>query len=204
MHKLNESEKRVFRNICKELHYSLKEMQTVKKAISLFGSARLDQKHPYCKQTEAISELLSASGYDIITGGGGGIMESANKGAKYTESIGLSIILPEEQFTNSSVSKEVKFKYFAIRKIMFIKYAKAFIACPGGFGTMDELFEVLTLIQTKVIKPMPVILVNKEYWNGMIEWFKNTLIKEHTISKKELDLINIVDTPEEVLEAIQK
>lgn len=202
MKKLNDSESRVYDKICKELRYALEEMQDVKKAVSLFGSARLGPEHPYFKQAEAVSEALSAAGYDIITGGGPGIMEAANKGAKHTESIGLSIILPAEQYTNPHVSKEIVFKYFALRKIMFVKYAKAFIACPGGYGTMDELFEVLTLIQTGVIKPIPVVLVNSEYWEGLLDWFKDIWLKTKVITKKELALIKLVNTPEEVLIAI--
>lgn len=204
MKKLNESEKKVFKRICKELHYSLEEMQGVRKAVSIFGSARTPKTHPYYKLTVEIAELLSASGYDIITGGGPGIMEAANEGAKYTESIGLSIALPMEQYTNPYVSKDVRFRYFAIRKIMFVKYAKAFIACPGGFGTMDELFEALTLIQTEVIKPIPIILVGSEFWSGMLAWCKETWIRDKVISKREMDLIKVVDTAEEVLDIVQK
>jgi len=204
MKKLNESEKKVFRNVCKELYHSLKELQSVKKAVSIFGSARYNKDLPYYNQILEISETLSASGYDIITGGGGGIMEKANEGAKHTESIGLSIDLPQEQDTNKFVSKEVIFKYFAIRKMMFIKYSKAFIVCPGGYGTLDEAFEILTLVQTGCVKPIPIIFVNREYWSGCMEWLKNTVVADGLLTKKELSLIRLADTPDEVLSEIRK
>jgi uncharacterized protein (TIGR00730 family) len=204
MKKLNTSEARVYKKICKELKYALGEMQDVKKAVSLFGSARISSKHPYAKQAEEVAECLSKAGYAVITGGGPGCMEGANRGCKHTESIGLAIKLPCEQGVNPSVTKAVHFKYFAIRKLIFIKYAKAVVVVPGGFGSFDELFEAVTLVQTGVIKPIPIILVNRTYWQSMLYWFEDTLLKNGIITQKELNLIQVADTPEEVLEIIQK
>lgn len=202
--KLNASEQRVYKKVCHELKYALQEMQDIKKAVSIFGSARISSNHLYAKQAEAIAECLSKAGYACISGGGPGVMEGANRGCKNTESIGLSIKLPCEQGCNKHVSKEVKFKYFALRKLIFVKYSKAFIICPGGFGTMDEFYEALTLIQTGVIKKVPVILINRGFWQSLLYWFEDTLLKNDIITKKELELVQIVDTPEEVLDLVQK
>lgn len=176
--------------------------------VSIFGSARTDPEHPNYKTATAIGQLLVQEGYGIITGGGPGIMEAGNRGARLEQgaSIGLNIDLPFEQGSNPYVDrdKDINFHYFFVRKVMFVKYAQAFVACPGGFGTMDELFEVLTLIQTKKISPVPVILVGTEYWSGLRDWiFQVMSEKEKTISPEDIDLMPIVDTPEEVLEIIR-
>ncbi|WP_368671772.1 TIGR00730 family Rossman fold protein [Lewinella sp. W8] len=176
--------------------------------VSIFGSARTDPDHPYYKAATAIGQLLVREGYGIITGGGPGIMEAGNRGARLEKgaSIGLNIDLPFEQGSNPYVDrdKDINFNYFFVRKVMFVKYAQAFVACPGGFGTMDELFEVLTLIQTKKISPVPVILVGTEYWSGLRDWIVQTMAeKEKTISPGDVDLMPIVDTPEEVLAIIR-
>lgn len=176
--------------------------------ISIFGSARTKPNHPYYKQAQDIAHFLVEEGYGIITGGGPGIMEAANKGAHLNSgaSVGLNIDLPFEQSSNPFVDydKDINFRYFFVRKVIFVKYAQAFIACPGGFGTLDELFEVLTLIQTKKISRVPVILVGTEFWGGMRDWIQTVMLeKESNISQADMDLIPIVDSPEEVLDIIQ-
>jgi uncharacterized protein (TIGR00730 family) len=204
MKKLNDSEKRVYKRVCKELKYALGEMQDVKKAVSLFGSARISSRHPYAKQAEEVAECLSGAGYAVITGGGPGCMEGANRGCKHTESIGLAIKLPHEQGINPHVTKAVHFKYFAIRKLIFIKYAKAIVVCPGGAGSLDEFFEVFTLVQTKVIPPLPIILVNEPYWRGLLDWLHNSVKTSGIMTTQELKLIKIVNSGEEVIEEIKK
>jgi uncharacterized protein (TIGR00730 family) len=176
--------------------------------VSIFGSARVwgtDPEYLACVET---ARRIGEAGFGIITGGGPGIMEAGNRGARLEQgaSIGLNIDLPFEQGSNPYVDqdKDINFHYFFVRKVMFVKYAQAFVACPGGFGTMDELFEVLTLIQTKKISPVPVILVGTEYWAGLRDWIVKTMAeKEKTISPGDIDLMPIVDTPEEVLEIIR-
>ncbi|HQV00607.1 MAG: TIGR00730 family Rossman fold protein [Bacteroidia bacterium] len=176
--------------------------------VSIFGSARVTDDDPYYKLAEEIAYQLTANGYGIVTGGGPGIMEAGNKGAQRGRgrSVGLNIKLPFEQFVNPYVDadKDITFDYFFVRKTMFIKYSQGFIAMPGGFGTMDELFESLTLIQTKKIAKFPIILVGTEYWAGLVDWIKDTLIKGNYISVEDLDLFTLVDTPEEVVDVINK
>jgi uncharacterized protein (TIGR00730 family) len=176
--------------------------------VSIFGSARTKPDHPFYLQAEEIARKLTDEGYGVITGGGPGIMEAANKGAHENgcTSIGLNIDLPFEQSSNPFVDydKDVNFRYFFVRKVIFVKYAQAFIACPGGFGTLDELFEVLTLIQTKKITPVPVILVGSEFWGGMKQWIQTTMLeKEANVSAKDMDLIPVVDSADEVLKIIK-
>lgn len=175
--------------------------------ISLFGSARTKPDQPYYQLAVDIAERLSNEGFGIITGGGPGIMEAANKGAHIAggSSVGLNIDLPFEQSHNRYIDpdKNLNYNYFFIRKVMFVKYAQAFVTLPGGFGTFDELFEVLTLIQTKKITPVPVILVGTDFWSGLKDWITDTMKdKYETISPKDIDLIPIVDTPEEVVKII--
>jgi uncharacterized protein (TIGR00730 family) len=176
--------------------------------VSIFGSARTKPDHKYYKLATEIGQAMVREGYGVITGGGPGIMEAGNKGAHLEQgaSIGLNIDLPFETSSNPFVDpdKDIDFRYFFVRKVMFVKYAQAFICCPGGFGTMDELFEVLTLIQTRKITKVPVILVGTEYWGGMIDWIRETMAeKEQTIAMDDMDLIPVVDTPEEVLTIIK-
>jgi len=142
----------------------------------------------------------------VITGGGGGVMEAANKGAAEAggKSIGLNIILPFEQKPNPYANIQLEFKYFFIRKVMFVKYAMAYIIMPGGFGTLDELFEAVTLIQTHRIKPLPVILVGSEYWSGLLDWIKERMLAESLISQEDLDILQVMDAPEEVVKYVQK
>ncbi len=174
--------------------------------VSIFGSARTKPEDPYYKLAESIAFELTQHGYGVVTGGGPGIMEAGNKGANRGQgiSVGLNIDLPFEQHDNPYIDsdKSLDFDYFFVRKVMFVKYSQGFVVMPGGFGTLDELFEAITLIQTKKIGKFPIILVGKKYWGGLVDWIKNTLLTEGCISPKDLDLISIVDTEDEVLEVI--
>lgn len=194
---------RIFR-IMSEFVEGFEKLSDVGPAVSIFGSANLHRNHRYYKKAVEISGLLAKDGYTIITGGGPGIMEAANKGASINmgTSVGLNIVLPKEQKPNPFQNKTLHFKYFFARKVMFIKYAMGYVCMPGGFGTLDEFFEALTLIQTHKIYPFPMILVGKEYWNGLINWVKTTMLKEKTISKEDLDLVKLTDDPQEVLSII--
>ncbi|MBU4054629.1 MAG: TIGR00730 family Rossman fold protein [Proteobacteria bacterium] len=175
-------------------------------AVSIFGTARIKPDDPVYQKTEILASLLAKNNLAVITGGGGGVMEAANKGAAEAGgiSVGLNIHLPFEQVPNPYSNVKLEFKYFFIRKVMFIKYAKAYIAMPGGFGTMDELFEVMTLIQTRRIKPFPIILVGSDYWKGLIDWIKSTLLEDKHISPADLDIIQIMDEPAEIVKFIRK
>jgi uncharacterized protein (TIGR00730 family) len=182
-------------------------MNHIGPCVSIFGSARTKPDHPYYKLAVEIGRKLTDEGYGVITGGGPGIMEAGNKGAHLNggASVGLNIDLPFEQSSNAFIDydKNIDFRYFFVRKVMFVKYAQAFVCLPGGFGTLDELFEVLTLVQTKKISPVPVILVGRDFWSGMKHWLKETLCEEeNNISPSDLDLLPSVDTPAEVLEII--
>jgi len=174
--------------------------------VTIFGSARTKEDHEYYKLAENIAYSLTTHGYGIVTGGGPGIMEAGNRGAQRGKgtSVGLNIELPFEQHDNPYIDsdKSLDFDYFFVRKVMFIKYSQGFVVMPGGFGTMDELFEAITLIQTKKIGKFPIVLVGTKYWSGLMDWIKNTLVKEGTISLDDLNLISIVDTEDEVLEVI--
>jgi hypothetical protein len=175
-------------------------------AVSIFGSARIKPNDAVYKKTEKIAKLFVKSGFSVITGGGGGVMEAANKGAADAggTSVGLNIILPFEQEPNPFANVKLDFNYFFIRKVMFIKYASAYIILPGGFGTLDELFEAVTLIQTRRIKPFPLILAGSEYWGGLIDWIKDKLLGEKRVSPEDLDILQIMDDPEEIVKAVQK
>ena len=174
--------------------------------VTIFGSARVKSDHKYYILAENIAYKLTINGYGIVTGGGPGIMEAGNKGAHRGKgiSVGLNIELPMEQHDNAYIDadKNLDFDYFFVRKVMFVKYSQGFVVMPGGFGTMDELFEAITLIQTKKIGKFPIILVGKKYWSGLIDWIKNTLVDEGAVSLDDLDLISIVDTEDEVLDVI--
>jgi len=175
-------------------------------AVSIFGSARVRPGDEYYEKTVAIARKLAKSGFHIITGGGPGIMEAGNKGAKEggAKSIGLNIELPLEQEPNPFSTLKCNFQYFFVRKVMFIKYAQAYIGMPGGFGTLDEMFEALTLIQTRRIKPFPVILVGKEYWDGLLDWIRSTLLANSYISPDDLNYMTILDDPDEVVYTIKR
>ena len=175
-------------------------------AVSFFGSARTKPEDQYYKLTERIASELSRLGYAIITGGGPGIMEAANKGAAESggHSIGLNINLPFEQEPNIFTNLPLSFKYFFIRKVMFIKYAQAFICMPGGFGTLDEAFEAFTLIQTRRIKPFPVILVGREYWSGLFDWIKEKMVAENRVDNEDMMIVNVLDDPDEIIVYLRK
>lgn len=175
--------------------------------VSIFGSARTKSDHKHYKIAEEIAAKLVRHGYGVITGGGPGIMEAGNKGAHSQggKSVGLNIELPFEQFDNVYIDRDklINFDYFFVRKVMFVKYSQGFVVMPGGFGTLDEMFEAITLIQTKKIGAFPIILVGTEFWGGLIDWVKDTLLnKFENISEKDLDLFSIVDTEDEVLDVI--
>ena len=176
--------------------------------VSIFGSARTPVNHPTYALTRDIAYAISKHGYGVISGGGPGVMEAANLGAQQANgiSVGLNIKLPFEQTSNPYIdtNKVINFEYFFVRKVMFVKYAQGFVVMPGGLGTLDELFEALTLIQTEKIKAFPIILVGKSYWGGLLDWIKKQLLKEKNISPEDLNLIQIVETPEEVLLALDK
>jgi hypothetical protein len=175
-------------------------------AVSIFGSARMTADNPYYQKAMELAGILAQNGFAVITGGGGGIMEAANKGAadKGGESVGLNIKLPREQVPNEFANIQVEFKYFFVRKVMFVKYASAYVIMPGGFGTLDELFEAVTLIQTDRIAPLPVILFGRDYWGGLVEWIKDQLLSHQTISPGDLDIIHLTDDPAEVLEIVRQ
>jgi uncharacterized protein (TIGR00730 family) len=177
-------------------------------SVSIFGSARTKPENKYYKLSVEIAEKLVEKGYGVITGGGPGIMEAGNRGArnKGGKSIGLNIILPFEQVPNPFVDpdKSINFDYFFARKVCFIKYSQGFIVLPGGFGTLDELFEALTLIQTKKIGRFPIILVGSSYWKGLMEWVNSTMVEEGNISPEDLNLIKIVDTADEAVGEINR
>lgn len=175
-------------------------------AVSIFGSARSLPDGETYKAAEKISRLLVENGFHVISGGGPGVMEAANKGAAEAggKSVGLHIHLPREQAPNTYANIRLDFKYFFIRKVMFVKYAVAYVILPGGFGTMDELFEALTLIQTKRIKSFPVILFGSLFWGGLIDWMKSVMLKEGAVSEADLDIFYVVDTPEEAVSIIRR
>jgi len=175
-------------------------------AVTIFGSARVTPGDETYEKTYEIAKKLSMHGYNIITGGGSGVMEAGNKGAKEggAKSVGLNIGLPLEQSPNPYSTLKLDFQYFFVRKVMFVKYAQAYIGMPGGFGTMDEIFEALTLIQTRRIKPFPVILVGTQYWTGLMEWIRSTLVCGKYISPDDLDLVTLLDEPDEVVHTIKK
>jgi uncharacterized protein (TIGR00730 family) len=174
-------------------------------AVTFFGSARATENEPEYRAARELAAKLAKDGCAIITGGGPGVMEAANRGAQEGGglSVGLNIELPFEQRPNAHVDKLIGFRYFFVRKVMFVKYSVAFVILPGGFGTMDELFEALTLIQTHKIKPFPVYLLGKSYWGGLIDWVKNVMVKEGKISAEELDILHVVDDQEEIVEGIR-
>ncbi len=175
-------------------------------AVSVFGSTRAKPQEDTYQKAEEIGRLLAENGFAVITGGGPGLMEAANKGAFNAggKSIGLNIELPLEQKPNPYVNVTLSFRYFFVRKVMFVKYSVAYIILPGGFGTMDELLESVTLIQTHKIKPFPVILVGSDYWRGFLEWVENVVLKEGKISPSDFEILQLMDEPMEVLKAIKK
>ncbi len=190
--------------IMAEFVEGFERLAQIKPSVSIFGSARTPIDHPYYKLTEDIALALSDAGFSVISGGGPGIMEAANKGAfaGKAPSIGLNIQLPHEQSGNDYQDISLSFRHFFSRKVMFVKYASAYVVLPGGFGTLDELAEILTLVQTGKTRKIPIILVNGKFWEGLLNWFKTTLVAENTIAADDLDLIQILDTPKEIVAAI--
>jgi hypothetical protein len=193
--------------IMSEFVEGFETMSKIGPCVSVFGSARTKLDNKFYKQAEEIGYLLTQSGYGVISGGGPGIMEAANKGAARGggKSVGLNIELPFEQSANSFIDNDklINFDYFFVRKVMFVKYAQGFIVLPGGVGTLDELFEAITLIQTQKIGRFPIVLVGKFYWEGLLDWIKATMLeKEKNISIEDLDLINVVDTPKQAVAII--
>jgi uncharacterized protein (TIGR00730 family) len=196
---------RMFR-IMAEFVDAIETLSNVHNAVTIFGSARVKPDDAYYKKTEILARLLAQNGFSIITGGGPGIMEAANKGASEAggKSVGMNIRLPFEQKPNAYANIHLDYKYFFIRKVMFVKYAMAYVILPGGFGTMDELFEAVTLIQTKRIRSFPLILMGSDYWQGLLDWLKKTMLAEGKIQPADLELIQIIDDPEEVVKHIKK
>jgi len=193
--------------IMSEFVEGFEKMSRIGPCVSIFGSARTKPENSYYKLAEDIAFKLTKEGYGVITGGGPGIMEAANKGAKAGggKSVGLNIVLPFEQSSNPFVDndKNINFDYFFVRKTIFLKYSQGFIAMPGGFGTLDELFESITLIQTNKVAHFPIVLVGKKYWEGLLAWVKQTmLLEEHNISEKDLELFHIVDEADEAVAII--
>ena len=187
---------RVFR-IMSEFVEGFEALRSVGPAVSIFGSARAKRNNWSYKTTCTVAETLSRNGYAVISGGGPGIMEAANRGAKRGKglSIGLNIQLPEEQRVNRYQDKSLHFKHFFARKVMFVKYAAGYVIMPGGFGTLDEFFESLTLIQTGKIRRFPVVLMGKGYWGGLLKWMRSSMIREGTISRSDLNLFHVTDDP---------
>lgn len=196
---------RLFR-ILAEFVEGFETMSEIYPAVSIFGSARIKPDDPTYIKTVEIARKLSENGINIITGGGPGIMEAGNKGAKLGKgkSVGINIKLPMEQEGNPYTDLQLEMKYFFVRKVMFIKYAQAYVGMPGGFGTLDEIFEAITLIQTHRIKPFPVVLVGTDYWSGLLDWIRNTLLARKLISAEDKDLVTLTDDPDEVVRIIKK
>ncbi len=194
---------RLFR-ILAEFVEGFDSMADVPPAVTFFGSARLKEKDPYYKTARKLAKELAEEGFAIITGGGPGAMEAANRGAQDGKgmSIGLNIDLPMEQEPNPYIDKMIQFRYFFVRKVIFVKYSMAFVILPGGFGTMDELFEALTLIQTHKIAPFPVFLVGREYWKGLVDWLRKKMLHEGMISPEDIEILHVPSSDSEVIEKI--
>lgn len=191
-------------NIAAEFEYGFKALADVQRGVSIFGSARTPPDHPDYLLARQVAAELGRAGYSIITGGGPGMMEAANRGARDAgaTSIGLNIELPHEQKPNEFQDLPLKFKHFFVRKVMFVRYSQAFVVLPGGFGTMDELFEAMTLSQTGKIRHFPVALVGSHYWQGLVDWLREKMLEGQNIDAKDLHMIHLCDTPEEVRELI--
>jgi hypothetical protein len=195
---------RVFR-IMSEFVDGFEELSRINSAVAIFGSARINNKNKYYKLAQETAYLFAKSGYAIITGAGSGIMEAANKGASQAggKSIGLNILIPKKQVPNKYITKLIEFRYFFCRKVMFAKYSKAFLVFPGGYGTLDELFEALALVQTARVDTFPIILFCEEFWKPLTNWLTNKLLNK-TISKKDLLLFKVVNSPQEALAVVKK
>jgi hypothetical protein len=196
---------RMFR-IISEFIEGFDKLADVKYAVSIFGSARLQPDSPYYHSAQTIAEILASQGYAIVTGGGPGVMEAANKGAllKNAPSVGLNIQLPQEQKPNAFQSLGLDFRYFFVRKVMFVKYSIGYVCMPGGFGTLDEFFEALTLMQTHKTHPMPLILFGTDYWSGLLDWIKDTVLAGGFVDPDEVGYISITDDPLEVVSIMNR
>ena len=196
---------RIF-SIMSEFVRAFTAMNEVGPCVSIFGSARSRPDSPECRMAEELAGLLAKNGFGVISGGGGGVMAAANKGATEAGglSIGLNIELPHEQVPNPYANLALEFHYFFIRKVVFVKYSQAYVVLPGGFGTMDELFEALTLIQTHRIRPFPAFLMGADYWGGLVGWLRDKMLAEGFISPDDLDIFTVLDQPEDVVRAIKK
>lgn len=192
--------------IMAEFVEATERLAAVRPAVSIFGSARIGPDHPYYRKAEAVARRLSDAGFTVISGGGPGVMEAASKGAFEGKgaSVGLNIRLPQEQQSNPYQDISLSFRHFFARKVMFVKYAAAYVVLPGGFGTLDELMEALTLIQTGKSRRFPLILMNAAYWEGLLDWFRERLVSEGMISVEDLDLMQVIDEPEQAVDAIFK
>ncbi len=194
--------------IMAELVDGYETLSRIGPCVSIFGSARTKPTHRYYKLAEEIAYLLTKKGFGIITGGGPGIMEAANKGAHFGggKSVGLNISIPTEQYANPFIDpdKLLTFDYFFVRKVMFMRYAQGYIVLPGGFGTLDELFEAITLIQTHKLVSFPIVMVGKDYWKGLIDWIHETMLAENNISANDLNIFTLVDTAEEAVNVIEE
>jgi hypothetical protein len=196
---------RIFR-IMSEFVEGFEELSDIHKAVCIFGSSRVKSQSKYYKLAEKTAGVFARAGYAVITGAGPGIMEAANRGAKEAggESIGLNILAPILQKPNKYLSRLLEFKYFFCRRVMFAKYSQAYLIFPGGYGTLDEFLEAIALIQTSRMEPRPVILFNKKYWQGLIDWFKDILLRENMVDKKDLNIFNVVERPEQALKIVNK
>lgn len=190
--------------IMAEFVEGFEKLAPIKPSVSVFGSARTPPGHPNYVQAEAICKALSDAGFSVVSGGGPGIMEAANKGAMAgkSPSIGLNIDLPREQTPNPFQDIHLQFRHFFSRKVMFVKYASAYVVCPGGFGTLDEMAEILTLVQTGKTRNIPIILVNRPFWQGLLDWFQHALVAGGMINPEDLSLLQLIDDPEEIVQAI--
>ena len=202
-HSLTRESWKIFQIIA-EFVEGFERLSKIAPSVSIFGSARIDPEHKYYELTQEIARELSDAGFAVVSGGGPGIMEAANKGAfeGKSPSIGLNIALPHEQSANQYQDISLEFRHFFSRKVMFVKYASAYVVLPGGFGTLDELAEILTLVQTGKTRKIPIILVVSSFWEGLIDWFKASLLENKTISPEDLDLIKVLDKPADVVSAI--
>jgi len=201
---LNNESWRIFQ-IMAEFVEGFQKLSNIRPSVSMFGSSRLKPSHPYYRLGEKTARLLSDAGFNVVSGGGPGLMEAFNKGAYKgrSTSVGLNIQLPHEQPTNRYQDESLYFRHFFSRKVMFVKYASAYVVLPGGFGTLDELAEILALIQTGKSRRIPVVLMHSGFWKGLVHWFRDVLVDEGTISKEDLDLFLLVDEPQQVLDAIK-
>ena len=190
--------------IMAEFVEATERLAPIRPAVSIFGSARIPQDHAYYMLTEVIARKLSDAGFAVVSGGGPGVMEAANKGAFFgkSPSVGLNIQLPHEQHANPYQDISQTFRHFFARKVMFVKFAVAYVIMPGGFGTLDELMEVLTLVQTGKTRQIPIILVQHAFWRGLMDWFRDTLVREGMIAAEDMRLVQVIDDPDQVVEAI--